>query len=46
VNHPKGFRTEDFDVRIEERRVCCPAQKQSTQCGRLEQKKTRKAMPT
>jgi transposase len=42
VNNPKGFRAEDFDVRIEERRAICPAQKPSTQCSRLEEKKTRK----
>jgi Transposase DDE domain/Transposase domain (DUF772) len=42
VNNPKGFRTEDFDVRIEQRQAFCPAQKQSTQCSRLEEKKTRK----
>jgi hypothetical protein len=37
-----GFRTEDFDVSVEERRAICPAGKVNTQCSRLEEKQTAK----
>jgi hypothetical protein len=38
----KGFRAEDFQVEVEQRRALCPAGKESTQCSRLEEKKTGK----
>jgi transposase len=37
-----GFRTEDFDVNVEERRAVCPAGKVNTQRSRLEEKETAK----
>ncbi|SRR6266446_2548373 len=37
-----GFRTEDFDVHVEERRAVCPAGKENTQCSSLEEKQTGK----
>jgi len=33
-----GYRTEDFDVDVAQRRAVCPAGKTSTQCSRLEEK--------
>jgi Transposase DDE domain/Transposase domain (DUF772) len=38
----KGYLSDAFDVRVEERRAICPAQKESTQCSRLEEKQTGK----
>jgi transposase len=38
----KGFRAEDFQVEVVQRRAFCPAGKESTQCSRLEEKKTGK----
>lgn len=38
----KGFRAEDFQVEVEQRRALCPAGKESTQCSRLAEKKTGK----
>jgi len=38
----KIFSAEKFDVRVEERRAFCPAGKESTQCSRLEEKKSGK----
>jgi len=35
-NNGGRFTTEDFDVRVEERRAICPAGKENTQCSRLE----------
>lgn len=34
-NNGGRFTTEDFDVRVEERRAICPAGKENTQCSRL-----------
>jgi transposase len=34
----KGYRTEDFDVDVAQRRAVCPAGKTSTQCSRLAEK--------
>ena len=38
-NH-RGFRSEQFDVRVEQRRAFCPAGKESTQCSSLRVGKT------
>jgi transposase len=38
VGRGEGYRTEDFDVDVEQRRAVCPAGKTSTQCSRLEEK--------
>jgi hypothetical protein len=38
-NH-RGFRSEEFDVQIEQRRAFCPAGKESTQCSSLHVGKT------
>jgi transposase len=37
-----GYRTEDFDVQVENRRALCPAGRENTQCSRLEEKQTGK----
>jgi hypothetical protein len=36
------YTTEDFDIRVEERRAVCPAGRPSTQCSRLEDAKSGK----
>lgn len=36
------FGAEDFEVKVEERRAFCPAGKESTQCSRLEEKRSAK----
>lgn len=38
----KGYRSDAFDVQIEQRQATCPAHKVSTQCSRLEEKKSGK----
>jgi hypothetical protein len=38
----KGYRTDEFDINIEERRALCPANKENTQCSRLEEEATGK----
>jgi transposase len=38
----KGFRTEAFQVDVEQRRAVCPAGRQSTQCSRLAEERTGK----
>jgi len=38
----KGFQSEAFDVQVERRQATCPASNPSTQCSRLEEKKTGK----
>jgi hypothetical protein len=38
-NH-RGFRSEDFDVELEQRRAVCPAGQTSTQCSRLVEAKS------
>lgn len=40
TNQSEGFRAEDFDVNIAERRAVCPAGRASTQCSRLEEGKS------
>jgi len=35
----KGYRTDAFDIAVEERRAVCPAGKTNTQCSRLEEAK-------
>jgi hypothetical protein len=42
TKRPAGFRTEDFEVDVEERRALCPAGKENTQCSRLEEVKSGK----
>lgn len=37
-----GYRTEDFDVKVEARRAVCPAGKEDTQCSRLEESQSGK----
>ena len=39
----RGYRTDEFDIAIEERRAVCPANKENTQCSRLEEEATGKA---
>jgi len=39
----KGFRSEEFEVRIAERKAICPAGKESTQCSRIEEKSSGKS---
>jgi transposase len=41
-NAPAGYRSEDFEVCVEERRAVCPAGQENTQCSRLEEKQTGK----
>jgi transposase len=43
ANH-KGFRTEDFRVDVEARSATCPASRVSTQCSRLEERESGKAV--
>jgi transposase len=38
-NNGGRFRTEDFDVRVEDRKAICPAGKENTQCSRLEEER-------
>jgi hypothetical protein len=38
----KGYRIEEFDICVEERRAVCPAGRENTQCSRLEEKETGK----
>jgi hypothetical protein len=40
ANNHRGFRSEQFDVQIEQRRAFCPAGKESTQCSSLRVGKT------
>jgi transposase len=42
ASRAQGFRTEDFDVDIEQRRALCPAGKTNTQCSQLKDKKSGK----
>ena len=42
TKRPAGFRTEDFQVDVEERRALRPAGKENTQCSRLEEDKSGK----
>jgi hypothetical protein len=37
-----GYRIEEFDICVEERRAVCPAGRENTQCSRLEEKETGK----
>jgi hypothetical protein len=37
-----GYRSDAFDVQVEQRQATCPANKLSTQCSRLEEKKSGK----
>jgi len=41
-NKEGRYRTEDFDIRVEERKGVCPAGKESTQCSRLEDQQSGK----
>lgn len=38
----RGFRAEDFEVSVEERRAFCPAGQENTQCSRLKEDKSGK----
>ena len=37
-----GYRTEDFQIQVESRRAVCPADKENTQCSRLEEQQNGK----
>lgn len=38
AKNASGFRSEEFEVQVEQRRAICPAGRESTQCSRLEEK--------
>jgi len=41
-NNGGRYTTEDFDIKVEERKAICPAGKENTQCSRLEEQATGK----